>query len=67
MALEGYGLEPGCRADMVVLREGSPIEALRLKSPRLQVIRGGRIIAETPEVKSSVHLGDAVVEVDFTF
>jgi cytosine deaminase len=67
MALEGYGLEPGCRADMVVLREGDPIEALRLKSPRLQVIRGGRVIAETPEVKSSVHLGDAVIEVDFTF
>jgi cytosine deaminase len=67
MGLEGYGLEPGCRADMVVLQASDPIQALRLKSARSQVIRGGRVIAETPEVKSSVHIDGAVVEVDFTF
>ena len=67
MGLEGYGLEPGCRADMVVLQASDPIQALRLKSARLQVIRGGRVIAETPEVKSSLHLGGAAVEVDFSF
>ena len=67
MGLEGYGLEPGCRADMVVLQASDPIQALRLKSPRLQVIRGGRVIAETPEVKSTLHLDGADVEVDFTF
>ncbi|MDH3453518.1 MAG: amidohydrolase family protein [Desulfuromonadales bacterium] len=67
MGLEGYGLDPGCRADMVVLQAGDPIQALRLKSPRLQVIRGGRVIAETPEVKSSVCLDGKVVDVDFTF
>jgi len=66
MGLEGYGLEPGCRADMVVLQASDPIQALRLKSPRLQVIRGGCVIAETPEVKSTVRLDDTVVEVDFT-
>jgi len=67
MGLEGYGLEPGCRADMVVLQGSDPIQALRLKSARLQVIRGGRVIAETPEVKSTVRLDGAEVEVDFTF
>jgi cytosine deaminase len=67
MGLEGYGLEPGCRADMVVLQASDPIQALRLKSPRLQVIRGGCVIAETPEVKSSVCLDGTTVEVDFTF
>ncbi len=67
MGVEGYGLEPGCRADMVVLQASDPIQALRLKSPRLQVIRGGRVIAETPEVKSTVCLDGAAVEVDFTF
>jgi cytosine deaminase len=67
MGLEDYGLEPGCRADMVVLQASDPIEALRLKSARLQVIRGGCVIAETPEVKSSVCLDGTTVEVDFTF
>ncbi len=66
MGLQDYGLEPGCRADMVVLQASDPIQALRLKSNRLQVIRAGQVIAETPEVKSSVRLGDTSVEVDFT-
>lgn len=65
MGLDGYGLEPGCRADMVVLQASHPVDALRLKAARLQVIRGGKIIAETPEVKSHVHLGSEVTEVDF--
>lgn len=66
MGLDGYGLEPGCRADMVVLQAGTQVDALRLKAARLQVIRGGKIIAETPEVKSHVHLGDETIEVDFS-
>lgn len=67
MGLEGYGLEPGCRADMVVLQAADPIEALRLKAARLHVIREGRVIAETPQVKSTLCLDGAAVEVDFTF
>ena len=39
MGLEGYGLEPGCRADLVVLEAGDPIEAIRLKAARLFVLR----------------------------
>ncbi len=66
MGLAGYGLEPGCRADMVVLQAADRIEALRLKSARLQVIRGGCVIAETPAVKSTVCLDGTAVEVDFT-
>ncbi|MCP4308916.1 MAG: amidohydrolase family protein, partial [bacterium] len=31
MHLDGYGLEPGCYADMVVLQADDPIEAIRLK------------------------------------
>src|SRR3546814_5012750 len=31
MQLDGYGLEPGCHADMVVLQAGDVLEALRLK------------------------------------
>jgi len=67
MRLEGYGLMPGCRADMVVLQAADVHEALRLKPARLFVIRRGRIIAETPPVVSRLSLGDGVVEVDFNF
>jgi len=67
MGLEGYGLMPGCRADMVVLQAADVHEALRLKPARLFVIRRGRIIAETPPVVSRLSLGDGVVEVDFNF
>ena len=46
--LDGYGLRPGCHADLLVLDAGDPVEAIRLKATRSQVIRRGRVIAETP-------------------
>ena len=48
MGLEGYGLEIGKFADMVVLQAADPIEAVRLRATRLAVIRRGRIVARTP-------------------
>jgi cytosine deaminase len=51
LGLEGYGLEPGCFADMVVLQARGEIDALRLRPARLWVIRRGRVIASTPEVR----------------
>ena len=45
--LEGYGLEPGCRADLVVLQAADPFEAIRLKAARLLVLRGGKVIAKS--------------------
>jgi cytosine deaminase len=65
MGLEGYGLEPGCHADMVVLQAGDQQEALRLKAARLFVIRRGTVIAETPPVISRLELGDKKYKVDF--
>jgi cytosine deaminase len=67
LGLEGYGLVPGCRADMVVLQAADVHEALRLKPARLFVIRRGRVIAETPPVVSRLSPGNGVVEVDFRF
>jgi cytosine deaminase len=67
MGLEGYGLEPGCRADVVILQAADTHEALRLKPARLFVIRRGKIIAETPPVISRLKLADQNVEVDFRF
>ncbi len=65
LGLEGYGLEPGCWADLVVLQAASPTEALRLRPARLCVIRRGEIIAETPAVRSRLRLGDQELEVAF--
>jgi cytosine/creatinine deaminase len=49
IGLEGYGLEVGCYADMVLLQARDPIEAIRLKAARLAVIRRGKVIAESSE------------------
>lgn len=67
MGLEGYGLEPGCHGDVVILQAADIQEALRLKPARLYVIRRGNVIAETSPVVSRLQLGDEKVEVDFRF
>jgi cytosine deaminase len=56
MHLEGYGLAAGCYADMVLLQAKDPIDAIRLKANRLKVIRRGKVIAETPERMTTLHL-----------
>ncbi|MBK6436008.1 MAG: amidohydrolase family protein [Rhodanobacteraceae bacterium] len=45
LGLDGYGIAPGCHADLVVLQARDPFEAIRLRANRLLVIRRGRIIA----------------------
>ncbi|MEQ8348397.1 MAG: cytosine deaminase [Sneathiellaceae bacterium] len=55
MRLDGYGLAPGCHADMVVLQADDPIEAIRLRAPRLHVIRRGRQIASTAPAVSRLQ------------
>jgi len=65
LGLEGYGLEPGCHADLVVLQAADPIEALRLKPARLHVLRRGRVIAETPPVMATLYTQQAPELVDF--
>jgi cytosine/creatinine deaminase len=56
MGLEGYGLEPGCRGDFVLLQARDPIEAIRLKANRLAVVRAGKIIAESPQQLTTLRL-----------
>ena len=58
MHLESYGLEKGCHADMVILQARDPIEAIRLKPPRLAVIKGGQIIAEASEKITKLYLDE---------
>ena len=58
MGLEGYGLEPGARADLVVLEAGDAVEAIRLKAARLFVLRAGRIVARSAPRIVSLDLPD---------
>ena len=46
MNLEGYGLNIGDQASLVVLDANNPVEALRLRPDRLCVISKGRVIVE---------------------
>ncbi len=64
--LEGYGLEKGCHADMVILQASSRIEAIRLRPARLFVIRRGTIISRMAEAHAKVDLGGEKVEINFS-
>jgi cytosine deaminase len=64
--LDGYGITPGAHADLIVLQAADPIEALRLRPARLQVIRRGTVIAENPPAESRLTLGNQSLTVDFT-
>jgi cytosine deaminase len=54
--LDGYGVEIGCKADMVLLQAADPIEAIRLKATRLAVIKSGKVIARTAPRQSTLSL-----------
>ena len=56
LGLEGYGIENGCNADLVILQAADPVEALRLKANRLFVIRRGKIIAQSELLQSNLDL-----------
>ncbi len=56
MGLEGYGLEVGDRADMVLLQARDPIEAIRLSAHRLATVRAGRVIARADPVTHTLDL-----------
>ena len=64
MQLDGYGLDVGCNADMVVLQAADPIEAIRLKARRLAVVRRGKVIAETPAAVATLSLAGRPATVD---
>jgi cytosine deaminase len=56
MGLEGYGLSPGCHADFVLLDAESPIEAIRLRAPRLAVVRRGAVVSRAAPLESELSL-----------
>ncbi len=56
MGLNGYGIEKGCKADLVLLQARDTIEAIRMKATRLAVVKAGKIIATTPARQTSLTL-----------
>ena len=56
LGLDGYGLAPGCNADLVLLDAGSTVEAIRLRAARRVVIRRGQVVAEAPPATARLHL-----------
>ena len=65
LGLEGYGLEVGCNADMVLLQARSASEAIRLRATRLKVWRRGTLIASSPASTASLNLPGRPASVSF--
>ncbi len=65
LGLDGYGLQPGCHADMVILDAGSTIEAIRLRAARRYVIRRGRIVSRSPAAHATLDVPGRPGTVDF--
>jgi cytosine deaminase len=66
LSLDGYGIAKGNYADLVVLQAPDPIEAIRIRPPRLAVVRRGEAIARQKVQRAELTLGDQRVAVDFT-
>jgi len=66
LGLQGYGLEPGCRADFVLLQARTPPEAVRLRAQRLLVVRGGRVLSRMAPATAELALPGRPAAVDFT-
>jgi cytosine deaminase len=65
MGLEGYGLSPGCNADLVLLDATTPAEAIRLRAPRLAVVRRGKVVSRAAPSRCELSLPGRPASVDF--
>lgn len=62
MGIEGYGLDRGCNADLVVHQAKDPIDAIRLRLPRLAVIRRGKVVARSAPAAAEIGFGAPSVD-----
>jgi cytosine/creatinine deaminase len=65
LGLTDYGLEPGCRADLVLFDAATESDAIRLMAPRRIVIREGTIVARTEPARTVVNWNGREEPVDF--
>ena len=56
LGLDGYGVEVGCKADLVLLQARDAVEAIRLRATRLAVIRAGQVISTASPQISQLQL-----------
>ena len=66
LGLEGYGIAPGCHADLVLLHARNPVDAIRLRAARLGVWRRGQRVASSPAPVAQLHLPGRPGSVNFT-
>ena len=66
LGLEGYGLEPGCQADFVLLQARDVVEAIRLRAQRLLVVRRGRVLSRMAPAAAQLNLPGRPASVDWT-
>ena len=66
LGLEGYGLDPGCRADFCLLQAHTAEEAIRLRAQRLLVVRGGQVLSRMAPATAQLSLAGRPAAVDFT-
>ncbi|HEY0214248.1 MAG TPA: amidohydrolase family protein [Paenirhodobacter sp.] len=64
MGLQGYGVETGCNADLVVLQAADVTEAIRLKPTRLYVLKAGKVISRTQPRLSHLSLAGRPTGID---
>ena len=65
LGLDGYGLEPGCQADFILLQARDPFEAIRLRATRLAVYRRGKRLAQSPAATALLFLAGRPDETSF--
>ena len=65
LGLEGYGIEPGCNADLVLLDAASTVEAIRLRAARRLVLRRGVVLSEAPRAAAILNLPGRPGQTDF--
>ncbi|MEX3942182.1 amidohydrolase family protein [Paraburkholderia sp. BR10937] len=65
LGLEGYGVAPGCAANLVVLDARDPVEAIRLRAARLAVVSRGRVVSRQPAQRAALALEGRPQSVDF--
>ena len=65
LGLEGYGVAPGCEANLVLLDARDPVEAIRLRAARLAVVRRGKVVARSPAARATLSLEGRPQQIDF--
>ena len=56
LGLQDYGVKVGAWADLVLLQAADPVEAIRLRPPRLKVFRRGKVVASAPPHLTALDL-----------